>query len=145
MNRIAVIGNSPATVIFHGPHTYITPKWYVENDVPTWNYTTVHVTGKIKLIESHDGIVECLKELAAHVERLWPSGWEFFIPDDLTGDILSKSIVGFRIKADEINFKKKLSQNRSPDDRAGVIKGLETRSDGNSRSILNEMRKQEGF
>ncbi len=133
--------NSQATVIFHGPHTYITPKWYAENDVPTWNYSTAHVTGKIELIESHDGIVGCLKELTSHVERHWPSGWEFFIPDDLTGDILPKSIVGFRIKVDEINFKKKLSQNRTSADRAGVLKGLETRGDDNSRSVLSEMKK----
>ncbi len=133
--------NSQATVIFHGPHTYITPKWYAENDVPTWNYSTAHVTGKIELIESHDGIVGCLKELTTHVERRWPSGWEFFIPDDLTGDILPKSIVGFKIKVDEINFKKKLSQNRTPVDRAGVLKGLETRDDDNSRSVLSEMMK----
>ncbi len=133
--------NSQATVIFHGPHTYITPQWYLENDVPTWNYSTAHVTGKIELIESHDGIVECLKELTAHVERHWPSGWEFFIPDDLTGDILPQSIVGFKIKADEINFKKKLSQNRTAADRAGILKGLETRADDNSRSVLSEMKK----
>lgn len=133
--------NSQTTVIFHGPHTYITPKWYAENDVPTWNYSTAHVTGKIELFESHDGIVECLKELTAHVEKHWPSGWEFFIPDDLTGDILPKSIVGFKIKVTEINFKKKLSQNRTPTDRAGVLKGLETRNDDNSRSVLNAMKK----
>lgn len=133
--------NSQATVIFHGPHTYITPKWYAENDVPTWNYSTVHVTGKIELIESHDGIVDCLKELTSHVERHWPSGWEFFIPDDLMGDILPKSIVGFKIKVAEINFKKKLSQNRTTADRAGVLKGLETRGDDNSRSVLSEMKK----
>lgn len=133
--------NSQATVLFHGPQTYITPKWYAEDDVPTWNYSTVHVTGPVDLIESTEGIVECLKELTTHIERHWPSGWEFFIPGDLTGDVLSKSIVGFKIKADEINFKKKLSQNRSPADRAGVLKGLETRSDDSSRSVLTEMRK----
>jgi len=133
--------SSQATVIFHGPHTYITPKWYAENDVPTWNYSTVHVTGKFELIESYDCIVEGLKELTTHVERHWPSGWEFLVPNDLTGDILPKSIVGFRIKVDEINFKKKLSQNRTAADRAGILRGLETRGDDNSRSILNEMKK----
>jgi transcriptional regulator len=133
--------NFQVTVIFHGPHTYITPKWYAGNDVPTWNYLIAHVTGKVELIESHDGIVECLKELADHIERQWPSGWEFFIPDDLAGDILSKNIVGFKIKIDEINFKKKLSQNRTAADQAGVLKGLESRGDDNSRSVLAEMKK----
>ncbi|MBK8202468.1 MAG: FMN-binding negative transcriptional regulator [Bdellovibrionales bacterium] len=130
-----------ATVIFHGPHTYITPKWYAENDVPTWNYSTVHVSGTVELVEAYDGIIECLKELTNHVERLWPSGWEFFVPDDLSDEILPKSIVGFKIKIDEINFKKKLSQNRTPADRAGVLRGLETRSDDNSRTVLADMLK----
>lgn len=133
--------SSQGTVIFHGPHTYVTPKWYTENDVPTWNYLTVHIAGKIELIENYDGIVECLRELTTHVERHWPSGWEFFIPDDLVGDILTKSIVGFKIKVDEINFKRKLSQNRIPADCAGILKGLETRNDDNSRLILDEMKK----
>lgn len=136
-----LFANFQTTVIFHGPHTYITPKWYAENDVPTWNYSTAHVTGRIELIDSHDGIIECLKELTAQVERKWPSGWEFFIPDDLAGDILPKSIVGFKIKVTEINFKKKLSQNRTPADRLGILKGLETRDDDNSRSVLSEMKK----
>ncbi|MEK6705027.1 MAG: FMN-binding negative transcriptional regulator [Bdellovibrionota bacterium] len=131
--------SSQATVIFHGPHTYITPKWYSENDVPTWNYSTVHVTGRIELIETYDGILECLKELTSHVERHWPSGWEFFVPDDLTGDILPKNIVGFRVKDLEINFKKKLSQNRTPADRAGVLRGLKTRNDENSQAVLADM------
>jgi transcriptional regulator len=133
--------DSKATVIFHGPHTYITPKWYTTNDVPTWNYVTAHVTGKIELIDDRDGIVDCLKELTAHVERNWPSGWEFLVPNDLTGEALQKSIVGFRMKIDGIDFKKKLSQNRQPADRAGVLKGLEDRGDDHSRSILSEMRK----
>lgn len=133
--------NSQVTVVFHGPHTYITPKWYAENDVPTWNYSTAHVTGKIELVESYDGIIGCLKELTAHVERHWSSGWEFFVPDDLKDEHLTKSIVGFKINVDEINFKKKMSQNRSPADRAGVLNGLKSRSDDNSRFVLDEMKK----
>lgn len=131
--------NSKATIIFQGPHTYITPKWYTEDNVPTWNYSVVYVSGSVELIEDYQGIVECLKELTVHIERHWPSGWEFFVPEDLAGEILTKSIVGFRIKADEINFKKKLSQNRTPEDRIGVLNGLETRTDDNSRGVLADM------
>ena len=91
------------------------------------------------MIEDYDGIVDCLKELTTHVERHWPSGWDFFIPDDLTGDVLAKSIVGFKITVDSINFKKKLSQNRTPADRAGVLKGLEGRQDDASQRVLADM------
>lgn len=133
--------NSVATVIFHGAHTYITPKWYAENDVPTWNYSTAHVVGQVELIETYDGIIECLQELTAHVEKIWPSGWQFFVPDDLGKEILPKNIVGFKIKVDDINFKRKLSQNRSTEDRAGILKGLKSRTDENSLSVLKDMMK----
>jgi transcriptional regulator len=136
-----LLANSPSTAVFHGPHTYITPQWYAGGGVPTWNYSTVHASGSVELIEDHAGIVECINELTKHIERRWPSGWDFFIPDDLAGEVLAKSIVGFKINPVEINFKKKLSQNRSPADRAGVLRGLETRDDDNSRAILAEMQK----
>jgi len=134
-----LLSTAHTTTIFHGPHTYITPKWYAENDVPTWNYSTVHATGSVKLIEDYEGIVSCLKELTTHVERHWPSGWDFFIPDDLTGEVLTKSIVGFKITVDSINFKRKLSQNRTSADRAGILKGLEGRQDDASQWVLADM------
>lgn len=134
---------SSVTVIFHGPHTYISPQWYVQNDVPTWNYLTVHTKGRVELIEDYEGIVECLRELTQQTEKHWPTGWEFYIPEDLSGDALSKNIVAFKIKVDEIDFKKKLSQNRSQQDRVGIIRGLESRSDDNSRLVLQEMKRYE--
>lgn len=134
-----LLPQSQTLAIFHGPHTYITPKWYAENDVPTWNYSVVHATGQVELIETFGGIIECLKELTAHTERRWPSGWDFFVPSDLTEEVLPKSIVGFQIKVDSINFKRKLSQNRTSADRLGILKGLETRSDESSRAVLADM------
>lgn len=131
--------DSQVTAIFHGAHTYITPEWYADGDVPTWNYSVVHIKGKVELIESYEGLVNCLKDLTIHVERHWPSGWDFFIPADLSGDILTKSIMGFRISTDEIAFKKKLSQNRSALDRVGIFKGLEGRPDAGSKEVLADM------
>lgn len=40
-------------VIFQGPHCYISPGWYEQQEtVPTWNYVTVHVYGTP--VVSHD-------------------------------------------------------------------------------------------
>lgn len=129
-----------ATVVFQGPHTYVTPVWYAKDDVPTWNYLTVHASGPVELIEDHYGIVGCLKELVDQVEHYWPSGWKFFIPEDLSDDALAKNIVGFQIKVEEISFKKKLSQNRSAEDFLGVVTGLASRKDENSLAIQREMK-----
>lgn len=131
---------SDITAIFHGPHAYITPVWYAKDDVPTWNYSVVHVKGKADLLGGED-LVECLKELSSHSERHWPSGWQFSIPEDLQGEHLEKHIVGFKIQITDISFKKKLSQNRKAEDRAGVLKGLAGRSDEASHQVLAAMEK----
>ncbi len=133
--------NSRITVIFHGAHTYITPKWYAENDVPTWNYSVAHLSGTVELIESESGIIDCLKILTAQTEISYPSGWDFFIPDDLTGEVLTKAIIGFKINVEKIEFKKKLSQNKTPADRIGIMAGLEKRTDEQSQLVLNDMKK----
>ncbi len=137
--HIKLLDQSKVTVIFNGPHTYVTPVWYAENDVPTWNYIVVHATGSVSVVKDSESIIECLKTLTNHVEKLWPSGWDFFIPDDLQGAVLEKSIVGFRVKIEDLNFKKKLSQNRKPEDRKGIINGLSGRIDYNSIMVLQKM------
>src|ERR1700680_3554717 len=37
-----------ALFILHGPHAYISPRWYTdpEANVPTWNYAAAHLYGK---------------------------------------------------------------------------------------------------
>ena len=133
--------NHPTTVVFQGSHTYVTPKWYINNNVPTWNYSVAHVKGDFELIENYDGVVDCLKELVSQVEKAWPSGWAFYLPEDLSGDRLLKGIVGYRVRVKEIDFKRKLHQAAKPEDRAGVLKGLAKREDDNSHGVLTDMRK----
>lgn len=134
-----VVAQSPTTAIFHGPHTFITPKWYAKNDVPTWNYSAIHLTGTVELIENFDELEKCLKTLASHAEKHWPSGWNFFVPEDLRGDALSRAIVGIKIHVEQIDFKKKLSQNRPAPDQMGVIEGLKHRKDENSHLVMKDM------
>ncbi len=133
--------NSPVTVIFRGSHAFISSSWYEKPDVPTWNYTVAHLSGAAQLIESNQEITDCLKALSQRTEELWPSGWNFFIPDDLLGDELQKNIVGFQITVNSFELKKKLSQNRSPFDRANIMTELAKRTEQSSASTLIEMQK----
>src|SRR5262245_999174 len=44
-------GGMVVTVVFQGPHGYISPAWYTSRqEVPTWNYAVVHVQGKAQLL-----------------------------------------------------------------------------------------------
>lgn len=131
--------HSRLTAIFQGAHGYVTPVWYAKNNVPTWNYSVVHASGPVELIEDEAGILKCLEELTAHAERHWPSGWRFFVPENLQGPHLEKAIVGFRVKVESLNFKRKLHQAASPADRAGVLRGLQERGDAGSLALLADM------
>lgn len=42
--------NTPALAVFSGPHSYISSSWYDHANVPTWNYLSVHVTGRTTLL-----------------------------------------------------------------------------------------------
>lgn len=135
----ALTAGSEVTAIFHGPHAFITPQWYAHDDVPTWNYATVHATGKLTVIEDYDGIVECLRELSALTERKWPSGWKFFVPEDLSAEKLAKHIMGFTIQVEAIQHKNKMGQKLSAEDQAGVVAGLAERRDDNASAVRAEI------
>src|SRR5580692_11611886 len=43
-------------VVFHGPHSYVSPTLYTEElSVPTWNYIAVHAYGTLSLVEEESG------------------------------------------------------------------------------------------
>lgn len=45
-----VLDGSSLLVIFHGPHCYISPDYYGKpENVPTWNYISIHVRGDVKI------------------------------------------------------------------------------------------------
>jgi transcriptional regulator len=129
-----------STAIFHGPHTYITPNWYVDPmNVPTWNYAVVHVQGTMKLIEDDAGLKTLLGKTVKFYEGNGPTAWKLdVLPDAYLGN-LSKGIVGFEMEIVKIESKFKLSQNRTEEDRNGVLKGLHSRTDEMSREVLRLM------
>ena len=105
--------------VFHGPHQYISPRWYEqpEQNVPTWNYAAVHVHGQPELLDN-DGARRVVESLTAHYENgQWaaqPQKLERLLP----------GIVAFRMPLTRIESKFKFNQNRTAADRAGVILAL---------------------
>lgn len=132
--------NPKCTIVIQGGHTYITPNWYRSGrDVPTWNYAVVHLHGRIELIEHFSEQIEVLKKLTHFFETPSSSPWKFELPDDLLDEsALTSAIISFRFKIEKTEAKFKLSQNRSAEDKAGVIDGLKERTDNMSR-IVREM------
>ena len=131
----------PTTAIFHGPHAYISPSWYATSPaVPTWNYVVVHAVGKTRV--HHDGpeLAELLRDLTAEYEGRQAGAWS---PDRLPDDFaqpMRGAIVGFELAVDRLEGKIKLSQNRSAEDRRGVVAALEAQMSEDSRAVAALMR-----
>ncbi|HYO60981.1 MAG TPA: FMN-binding negative transcriptional regulator [Actinomycetota bacterium] len=92
--------------------------------VPTWNYVAVHAYGAPEFFEDADRLLDVVTRLTDLHEapRLEPwavtDALEPFIRVQLRG------IVGLRLPITRIEGKRKMSQNRSAEDRAGVAAGL---------------------
>lgn len=118
-----------ALAIFSGPDAYVTPSWYAAKRehgkvVPTWNYVAVHAYGQAEFFEDEDRLREVVTRLTNLYEHPRAEPWavtdapEAFIKSQLKG------IVGLRLPVSRIEGKRKMSQNRSAEDRDGVAQGL---------------------
>lgn len=100
------------TAIFHGPHSYVSPTWYVTHpSVPTWNYAVVHAHGKARLTEEA-GLHEIVSELSARYEAGNTPPWKLSEQPAAYVTSMLGMIVGFEIEVERVEGKFKLSQNR---------------------------------
>lgn len=128
-------------VIFTGPHTYISPRWYeAKLAVPTWNYTAVHVYGRPRLIDDPKQVRQILSQTVEKYESTGPGAWrDSDLPEDFVTKMTS-AVVAFAIDVTRIEGKFKLNQNRSSADRKGVIAALDAAGSQDSRAIADLMR-----
>ena len=125
--------------VFVGPHSYISPSWYKDRvTVPTWNYATVHVTGKVTLIHDEDKLREIVTDLTNYQESLVDSDWSLS-EGESTIPIELKAIVGLSIEPTKVEAKFKFNQNRSEEDQKSVIEALKKSKDPNSAAIVEIM------
>ena len=125
-----------AMVVFAGPHAYVSPRWYEDRPrVPTWNYVAVHAYGPAEFFEDAGRLLDVVTRLTDLHERPRAEPWavtdapETFIRAQLKG------IVGLRLPITRIEGKRKMSQNRSAADRAGVAAGLAASDRASDRAV----------
>jgi transcriptional regulator len=120
---------SDALAIFMGADAYVTPSWYVSKQehgkvVPTWNYEAVQAFGPAEFYEDTDRLLNVVTRLTDRHEKERANRWRVtdappaFIQAQLRG------IIGVRMPITRLVAKRKMSQNRSAEDRAGVVRGL---------------------
>lgn len=133
-----------AMVIVAGPDAYISPAWYATKRehgrvVPTWNYITAHVYGKLVIHDDLAWVEANVRRLADHHERNRVEPWSV---DDAPEPYIEgqlKAIVGVEILIDRVEGKWKLSQNRSDADIAGAIEGLEATGERDVSAAMRDL------
>lgn len=134
------IENHKVLVIFSEPHAYISPKHYdKELNVPTWNYISVHAYGQGKLITDADNVFKILESTINNYEDSYMQQWNS-LPEDYRLR-MSKGIVAFDIIVNDLQAKKKLSQNKTEAEQRKIIDSLSKSPHTNEQLIADYMKK----
>jgi transcriptional regulator len=137
-------GGVESLAIFHGPHGYVSPTWYASGPaVPTWNYATVHAYGKPRATHDVTFTQDLLRELVLRYEK-GDDAWRVEdLPPDFRDGLVS-AIVAFEMPVHRFETKFKMGQNRSAEDRAGTIAGLEREPSTEAAALAAFMRSHLG-
>jgi len=137
--------NGKATVIFKGADAYVSPAWYPTKQVhhkhvPTWNYEVVHAVCRVEVFDDAARLRDVVTRLTDRFEAGRAEPWTI---DQAPADYIAmmlKAIVGVKLWIEELHGKRKLSQNREPEDRQGVRDALAVSADPGDQGVLRSMR-----
>ena len=149
--RKPALGESLAIV--RGPDAYVSPSWYAAKAehgrvVPTWNYVTAHVYGRLVVHDDPAWVEGVVRRLTAKHEaaRLASPGQRLpWSVDDAPRAFIEgqlRAIVGLELQITRIEAKAKLSQNRPVTDVPGIVAGLAARGDDRSAMAVAKANEQ---
>jgi len=126
--------------ILHGPHAYISPRWYTDPaaNVPTWDYATAHLYGQVHLVREPEELAKIVAALAATYEAGADKPWR--MSTEPSNDARLRGIVGFELAVDDIQMKFKLNQNHSAANIEGAIAALTALGTDEARGVAALMR-----
>jgi transcriptional regulator len=117
-------------LVFSGATAYVSPSLYPSKQqthevVPTYNYLSVHLRGHLEHSHERDTKLHHVTRLTEAMERTRAEPWSV---DDAPAPYIEKmlkGLVALTFTVTSITAKTKASQNRLPQDQAGVARGLE--------------------
>lgn len=136
------IESNDSLIIFSEPHAYISPKHYdKQQNVPTWNYISIHAYGKAKVVEDERKTIDILEQMIDDFEPSYREQWEI-LSDDYKSK-MAQGIVAFEFYASKLESKQKLSQNKKEKERESIIKSLSDSVMQNEKLISEYMQLNE--
>ncbi len=134
-------GTSSWLLAVNGADTYVSPDWYASPDqVPTWLYQTVHLTGPVRKL-SDDELAVQLETLSAKFEGwLAPKPpWTSAKMTTARHEALKKAIVGLVLTVEEVEASFKLNQHNPTSIMLRSASALAQQPDEASQTIAKQM------
>jgi transcriptional regulator len=130
--------NENVLVMYQGPHAYISSSWYESENVPTWNYQSVHIYGTAHIMKGE----ELEEDLRLQLQKYEQHRKNAALWENLSSQTKKqiKGIVGFKIKVQEVQAAYKLSQNRNEKDYQNIIQKLLEEDDLHSKTLAEVMK-----
>lgn len=119
------------TIVVNGPHTHISPSWYVgrfsgpnpdrSHTAPTFNYVSAILRGTVEIL-TKDALYRQVEDLVVDHEPA--DGWKFQEIDRQLFEDWCGMLIGVRVVIDSFDMTAKVSQDQKEADRAGIKAGL---------------------
>jgi transcriptional regulator len=128
----------PCKIAVSGPDSYVSPDWYGAVDqVPTWNYIAVHLTGRLELLPQ-DRLHDLLdRESALFEQQLLPKQpWTSDKMSEGVMDRMMRAIVPCRMDVTRVDGTWKLNQNKPDEVRLRAADHIESSGLGTDLDAL---------
>lgn len=120
------LGQHEMLAIIQGPHGYISPSWYgYRPNVPTWNFVTAHLRGTPEVLSDQENL-QILDRLVEHFEKELPDPHLLHATQENSeyAHRIVHGTVGFRLRADHIESKEKMNQDKPAESVSTIISHL---------------------
>jgi transcriptional regulator len=135
-------GQTPWLLMVNGPHAYVSPHWYASADqVPTWLYQTVHLTGPARLM-SVEELEQNLDRLSAKFEAWLAPKPAWSVAEVSAGrrEMLLRMITGLVMTVDAVEGSFKLNQTKSDADAENVAGALAAQGSSDALALADRLR-----
>jgi transcriptional regulator len=134
-------GSRRFLLIISGDDAYVSNDWYASRDnVSTWLYQAVHLSGVAHLRERDDNRAHGDTLLAVSEARLPKLPWDLTQMEPTKRETMLASIRVIDLVVDEIEGQSKLNQHKSDEDHVAVANQLARAEETGSRRLAERMR-----
>lgn len=122
---VSELDGARVLTLSEGPNAYVSANWYVDQRgaVPTWNYLAVECEGLVRRLDRTE-LTDLVDRLADQLEPRVGADWTRAKMEPARFEAMLGAITGFELQIEDLRGTRKISQNKSDPEVAGVIAGM---------------------